>query len=121
MMQSSDLSARSAIIKPLTQPKQDEIRACKANGDQAGSNKAVRELYALNQAAGIQMWKLGLPFLQIPVGFALWRVTRNMADLPVPGLSDGGILWFTDLTHMDPLFILPIAVALMQHLSVRVC
>lgn len=33
---------------------------------------------------------------------------RGMAKLPVESMSTGGALWFTDLTVVDPFFILPV-------------
>eukprot|EP00095_Tigriopus_kingsejongensis_P001119 snap_masked-scaffold743_size103610-processed-gene-0.11 protein:Tk01119 transcript:snap_masked-scaffold743_size103610-processed-gene-0.11-mRNA-1 annotation:"mitochondrial inner membrane protein oxa1" len=36
---------------------------------------------------------------------------RGMAEAPVASMRDQGLLWFTDLTVADPLFILPVATA----------
>lgn len=33
-----------------------------------------------------------------------------MANLPVPSLQTGGLLWFQDLTLSDPTYILPLVV-----------
>lgn len=32
---------------------------------------------------------------------------REMTSLPVQSLQNGGIMWFTDLTVPDPLYVLP--------------
>lgn len=121
VMQSSDTSSRLAAVTALTKPKMEELKMAAAVQDQVAIQKVRREIKGIYRSAGVKMWKLGLPFVQLPLGFALWRLTRNMADLPVPGMSDGGMLWFLDLTARDPTFILPFAVAVLQHLSVKVC
>lgn len=66
------------------------------------------------------MWRLFVPMLQVPIGFATFRLMRGMADLPVPGLDDGGFLWLTDLTQSDPYFILPIVTGIAFHLTFKV-
>lgn len=33
---------------------------------------------------------------------------RGMANLPVDSMTNGGVLWFTDLTVQDPYFLLPV-------------
>eukprot|EP00088_Acartia_fossae_P064005 TRINITY_DN7850_c0_g2_i1.p1 TRINITY_DN7850_c0_g2~~TRINITY_DN7850_c0_g2_i1.p1 ORF type:complete len:528 (+),score=107.74 TRINITY_DN7850_c0_g2_i1:36-1586(+) len=33
---------------------------------------------------------------------------RGMADLPVPSLTTGGLHWFTDLSVVDPFYLLPV-------------
>lgn len=33
-----------------------------------------------------------------------------MANLPVPSLQTGGLLWFQDLTLSDPTYVLPLIV-----------
>lgn len=40
-----------------------------------------------------------------PVIYTFAVARMNYADYP--GLNQGGILWFTDLTTNDPLFLLP--------------
>ena len=64
----------------------------------------MRNLYA---SAGIKLWKNLLPAIQVPLAYGMFRLTRNMASLPVPGFEDGGVLWFRDLTVSDPFFLLP--------------
>ncbi|KAL8781944.1 MAG: hypothetical protein Q9213_005783 [Squamulea squamosa] len=67
-----------------------------------------QEMKNVYMAAGIKIWKSFLPFVNVPLGYGMFRLTRNMAQMPVPGLEDGGLLWFTDLTVSDPFFLLPL-------------
>ena len=45
--------------------------------------------------------------LQIPIFFAMFRTLQKCSQFPVPGWETGGTAWFTDLTAIDPYFILP--------------
>lgn len=69
---------------------------------------------------GIKGWHMALPFLQIPFAYGMFKLTRAMAALPVPGLETAGTLWFTDLTVADPLYVLPCVSALLMYVSMKV-
>ncbi len=82
-------------------PKVKELQQ-KYKGDPQRMNAAVMELYKKHGAN-----PLGgcLPMLlQIPVFFAIYRVLLNAVELQ----GAPWILWVTDLSRMDPTFILPI-------------
>ncbi|KAL5117435.1 hypothetical protein ACEQ8H_004600 [Pleosporales sp. CAS-2024a] len=108
---SSDKMAALAALKPLTQPLQEKMEAAIARGDQHAENT-----YKMQQANIMKphmggMFSLGgFMFLQAWVGFSAFRCLRAMAELPVPGLMQDGLLWFQDLTVPDPYYILPSAV-----------
>ncbi|KAL8704324.1 MAG: hypothetical protein Q9201_002510 [Fulgogasparrea decipioides] len=105
---SADMSARQTIIRPHLKGIRERMTAAKQSLDTPALMLAQRELRNLQAAAGIKFWKSALPLLQVPLGYGVFRLTRNMASLPVPGLEVGGILWFQDLTVSDPFFLLPI-------------
>jgi YidC/Oxa1 family membrane protein insertase len=74
----------------------------KYKGDPARMNAAVMEMYKKHGAN-----PLGgcLPLiLQIPVFFAIYRVLLNAVELQ----GAPWLLWITDLSRMDPYYILPI-------------
>jgi YidC/Oxa1 family membrane protein insertase len=81
---------------------------------------ARMEVLKMQKAAGIQTWRTFVPLVNLPVAFGMLRLVRGMAALPVPSLETGGMLWFTNLTVPDPLFILPVAGAVLMTLSMRV-
>ncbi|KAK3951761.1 60Kd inner membrane protein-domain-containing protein [Pseudoneurospora amorphoporcata] len=81
--------------------------------------KSRSEIAAMNKAAGINYFKVFIPFVQIPIGFGMFRLIRGMAALPVESLETGGTLWFPDLTVADPYFALPIASACLFVASLR--
>ena len=60
-----------------------------------------------------------LPILvQMPIFIGIFYVIRKFGGIPgfkdplYPSFREGGILWFQDLSHMDPYFILPVISAL---------
>jgi YidC/Oxa1 family membrane protein insertase len=53
-----------------------------------------------------------MAFFQVTIFISFFLAVRNLAQLPVPGFSTGGIGWFTDLTMADPFYILPICSSL---------
>ena len=116
----ADTSARLAAIAEVRKPILARISAARAARDTAKIYQFTQESRALSQQAGIKTWKVFTPFLQVPIGFGLFKLLRNMATLPVPGLEDGGVLWLKDLTMGDPYYILPALTSLCIYYTVKV-
>jgi YidC/Oxa1 family membrane protein insertase len=120
IVSASHNGAKLSALKEVTDPIQAKMREAAKTGDQMAIQLARQDMRKVYLSADINLWKSFLPMLQIPIGFSFWRLTRNMADVPVPGMETGGFFWFTDLCFPDPLFLLPIATGLLQHLTLRV-
>ncbi|KAI9726041.1 MAG: Mitochondrial inner membrane protein oxa1 [Chrysothrix sp. TS-e1954] len=121
VMSQASNAARLQAMNPVLKPKMDAMKAASASGDQAATQMARAELSKVYKAANIKMYKMALPLVQIPLGFGMFRVLRNLGgNTNVPGLDTGGIWWFTDLTVADPYWIMPVACAVMTHFSVRI-
>jgi YidC/Oxa1 family membrane protein insertase len=101
-------ASRMAAIKDITAPIQARMFEASRMGDNAEMMVQRQELSRIYRRAGIKLMKSFTPVLQVPIGYGTWKLLRAMALLPVPGLLDGGILWFYNLTVPDPFFILPI-------------
>lgn len=104
----SDTSARLAVLTPTIEPIQRRLKAAKAAKDRTALIAAQTEIWRTYSAAGVKIWKIAVPMIQIPLGYGTFRLMRGMSALPVPGLEDGGLLWIKDLTLADPFFLLPI-------------
>lgn len=102
-----DASARMNELAPHAQPMIQEIRKAQAAGDMVAMNLAHRRMKALYEKAGVQRKWLGVPFLNIPIFYGFYRALTDACALPVPGMLNGGALWFTNLTIPDPYFLLP--------------
>ncbi|PQE16425.1 mitochondrial export translocase oxa1 protein [Rutstroemia sp. NJR-2017a BVV2] len=112
-------ASRMAAIKHITAPVQARMFEANRIGDNAEMLVQRQELSRIYRKAGIKLIKSFTPVLQIPIGYGTWKLLRAMALLPVPGLLDGGILWFYNLTVPDPYFILPIITSGILHLVLK--
>lgn len=103
----ADASVRMATLQPHLEPIKNRMKEARLAGDVAASQVEAAQMKQITQAAGVKMGRLFLPMLQVPLAFGTFRLMRGMAELPVPGLDSGGILWVKDLTVSDPYYILP--------------
>lgn len=103
----SDNSAKMIAAKPITDPIQAKTREAQKNRDWLAVQMASQEMRIVHARAGISIWRGFVPLLQVPLGFGTFWIIRGMASLPVPGMVDGGILWFQNLAVPDPTYLLP--------------
>ncbi len=96
-------------------PEMDKIRAQYRDNRQ----KQQEEMMKLYQERNINPLGGCLPILvQMPVFIGIFYVIRLFGGIPgqrppeYESFREGGILWFQDLSHMDPYFILPVLSAL---------
>ncbi|KAK3403378.1 60Kd inner membrane protein-domain-containing protein [Sordaria brevicollis] len=98
----------------------DKVKAASYDSSkQADLMRLRQEIGYMTKAAGVNYFKVFIPFIQVPIGFGMFRLIRGMAALPVESLETGGTLWFQDLTVADPYFALPIASACLFVASMR--
>jgi hypothetical protein len=97
------------------------IREGTAANNQAEFQTIRKMTSELKKEAGVRTRDMWIPMVvQIPLGFAMWRLLRTMADIPVPALETGGLLWFQDLAVADPFYILPMVNPALVYLMNRV-
>lgn len=116
----ADQAGRLAIIDPIVKPIRERINEAKAKQDTGAMMLASGDLRKAYSEGGFSFLKMSGPFVQIPLGFGTFRLMRGMADLPVPGLDTGGLLWLQDLTVPDPWYLLPVLTAAAFHYSFKV-
>ena len=92
-------------------PDMDKVRAQYQNNPQ----KQREEMAKLYQDRGVNPLGGCLPILiQMPIFIGIFYVIRLFGGTPgrtepkYPSFVDGGILWFQDLSHQDPTYLLPI-------------
>ncbi|XP_030174538.1 mitochondrial inner membrane protein OXA1L isoform X2 [Lynx canadensis] len=96
---------------PEIQKFSTRIREAKLAGDHAEFYKASSEMTFYQKKHDIKLFRpLILPLTQAPIFISFFIALREMANLPVPSLQTGGLLWFQDLTLSDPTYILPLVV-----------
>ncbi|PKS07217.1 hypothetical protein jhhlp_005819 [Lomentospora prolificans] len=77
------------------------------NKDVVGGQAAKAAMKALEERHKVNKLMPFIGFVQIPIGFGMFRILRAMSDLPVPALETGGFGWISNLTVPDPWYILP--------------
>ncbi|XP_025726143.2 mitochondrial inner membrane protein OXA1L [Callorhinus ursinus] len=96
---------------PEIQKFSTRIREAKLAGDNAEFYKASSEMTFYQKKHDVKLFRpLILPLTQAPIFISFFIALREMANLPVPSLQTGGLLWFQDLTLSDPTYILPMVV-----------
>ncbi|XP_041926673.1 mitochondrial inner membrane protein OXA1L isoform X1 [Alosa sapidissima] len=89
----------------------NRMNEAKQSGNKFDFAKAYSDLMLFQKKNDINPLRGFLvPLVQMPVFVSFFIALRKMSYLPVPSLTTGGTLWFTDLTMSDPYYILPIAV-----------
>ena len=106
----------------------EEVAKSKENIERAqkSGNPAVMKVAMMSQWDLYRTWGykpfLGLlSLIQIPFFFGMFRACSISSKLPVPGWQTGGALWFTDLTAVDPFFILPVISGATTAATIFVC
>ncbi|PFH61182.1 hypothetical protein XA68_18065 [Ophiocordyceps unilateralis] len=80
-----------------------------------------RALYKmLKKEYGVSSLGFLWSFMQIPFSYGMFRLINGMASIPVPSMESAGWLWFTDLAHRDPYFILPTTATTLMITSVLI-
>lgn len=98
-VKSSDMMAKNAKIKPEL----DELQAkMMASVEMSETQTIMLKRKKLLAANGIKNRYLMAPMLQIPLAIGFFSGLRSMANIPVDGFQNQGILWFQDLTATDP-------------------
>ncbi|KAJ4388914.1 hypothetical protein N0V93_006376 [Gnomoniopsis smithogilvyi] len=106
---------------PVYQDRQQKFMMAMARpgGDTAELMQLRMQIQYLQKQHNVKMSRMFWPMLQIPFAYGMFKLTRGMAMLPVPGLENAGALWFPDLTVADPLYILPCVGAFTMYLSIK--
>jgi YidC/Oxa1 family membrane protein insertase len=118
----SNQQARLAKVHPLIQKHMAEYQQAQMEGDKMAAQIASKQVSAVRKRNGIQMgWMFAPMIVQGVFGYGAFKLTRAMAQLPVPGFETGGFAWMMDLTKADPTYITPISMWFMMHFLARVC
>ncbi|APA14513.1 hypothetical protein sscle_13g092830 [Sclerotinia sclerotiorum 1980 UF-70] len=118
-LDAAENASRMATIKEFTAPVQAQMMQARTRGDTTEMMFHRAELQRIYKRAGISMWKSFVPMVQIFIGYGTWKLLRQMSDIPVPGLLDGGVLWFYNLTIPDPYYLLPLATSAILHFVLK--
>ncbi|KAI7902832.1 60Kd inner membrane protein-domain-containing protein [Cokeromyces recurvatus] len=105
-------NAKLMNINPEVTRIMNNLKEAQATGDTLAVSKyssQIQTLFKKNKCHPLK--SMGLPLIQMPVMISFFMAIRGMAEIPVPGLQDQGLWWFTDLAAKDPYYILPVVSA----------
>ncbi|KAF2871226.1 60Kd inner membrane protein-domain-containing protein [Massariosphaeria phaeospora] len=108
-MQGSHSMAKMAAMKPLTESYEKETKLAIKSGDVARQQTAKQRQSMVYKEVGVDPFAALKPMaVQVVFGFGAFRCLRGISDLPAPGLTEQGFLWFQNLSVSDPYYILPV-------------
>lgn len=107
------ITQRNAAVMRNTLPEMQEIQLKITEARQMGNAvdfaQANQELMQFMKQKGCNPLKnMLVPMAQVPIFFSYFVGLRRMVNAPVESLQTGGMLWFPDLTMVDPYYLLPL-------------
>ena len=114
----------SAIVPYIINEQKDFLQRAKEareSNELMKMKKVSAELMDLYRRWGYNPMLNLLGLVQIPIFLAMFRTCWRCSKLPVPGWQDAGVLWFHDLTVIDPYFILPAVSGVTTAVTIFVC
>lgn len=104
-------SATMQALQPEIALRREAVMAAAKSGDRLLANKKQAEMQTFMRDAGVAPFRVLLgPLVQFPVFISFFISIRRLATTD-PTFSTGGTAWFTDLSIMDPTFVLPVVCA----------
>lgn len=94
---------------PQMQILQLKMTEARQSGNAIDSARYANEMLLFMKEKNLNPLKnLVVPLAQAPLFISFFMGLREMANVPVESMRDGGLFWFTDLTVADPIFMLPL-------------
>ncbi|KAK0180430.1 hypothetical protein PV327_006073 [Microctonus hyperodae] len=118
------MQQRSATVLSNTLPGmqkiQNRISEARTCGDQYEVARSTQELLEYMKKYNCSPFKsMIVPMVQAPIFISFFFGLKRMTNLPVESMTQGGILWFTNLTASDPYFLLPVLTSASMALTIR--
>lgn len=107
------IAQRNAAVMNNVMPEMQKLQAKMTEARQMGNAmeaaRSSQEISMLMREKNFNPFKsLVVPCAQIPIFVSFFTGLRQMVNTPVESMQTGGALWFTDLTAVDPYYILPV-------------
>ncbi|XP_050581389.1 mitochondrial inner membrane protein OXA1L [Bombus affinis] len=104
-------SSKMTNILPKMVKLQDNITEARKCGNFQEATIYAMELQELLKNNNIKMFPVS-NFLKIGAHLPIFFALREMTNKPVESLKEGGLWWFTDLTSVDPYYLLPLGTSI---------
>ncbi|KAJ3103749.1 Mitochondrial inner membrane protein oxa1l [Phlyctochytrium bullatum] len=105
-------AAKLQKLKPQLEPFNEQLALARKLGDQQRVQSLIMQMRQIYKDGGTSPFSVFWGLVQAPVFLSFFFALRGMAELPVPGFMEGGLLFVKDLTVMDPTYIMPIVASL---------
>ncbi|XP_025834334.1 mitochondrial inner membrane protein OXA1L-like [Agrilus planipennis] len=119
------ISQRNAAKMNNYMPQMQILQLKMTEARQIGNHLDVarysQELMAFMKEKGLNPFKnMLVPLAQMPLFISFFMGLRQMANVPVDSLREGGMLWFTDLTLPDQYYGLPLITSFTLWVTIEV-
>ena len=128
---------RSFLVRPLIKQNKNNIKMAALGPQIKALTDGMKEAQTEKNQAKAAMYQkaltnlmvehdvnplrnLKMPLMQLPIFLSMFYGLRGLAEVPLPGLVDGGLGWFRDLSISDPYLILPFTSMLLTATVIRV-
>ena len=100
-------------LRPEIDPLLKQVQEARRTGNTALATTVSARMMSLYQKHDCNPMKMVfMPFIQIPIFITFFMTLRRMTELPVAGMSSGGMFWFQNLTVPDSYYVLPVLASL---------
>ncbi|KAN0134340.1 cytochrome oxidase [Lactarius tabidus] len=114
-------SAALAPHQPRLVELKEELDRAYRSGDKIGVQRVALKQRRVYEESGVSMLPmLLLPFVQLPVTLGMFFGVKKLCVLPLEQLHWSGVSFLPDLTVADPLYMLPIAAAVLMNVQLKV-
>eukprot|EP00128_Syssomonas_multiformis_P014055 Colp12_sorted_trinity150504_noHs@13279 len=113
-------NAKMANIRPLMEKETELLNKYQRENDKYGQRMQAEKLKELFDKHDVHPLRAFVaPLIQAPVFMSFFFGLRGMAEAPVESMKTGGLMWFSDLTAVDPYYALPTIMCLSFLLSIE--
>lgn len=113
-------AAKMSNNMPQIQCLQLKMTEARQAGNSIESARYAQEMMMFMKEKNLNPLKnMIVPLAQAPLFISFFIGLRQMANVPVESLRDGGLWWFADLTMPDQFFLLPIITSATLYLTIE--
>lgn len=105
---------------PQMQVLQMKMTEARQAGNSIDSARYAQEMVAFMKEKDLNPLKnMLVPLAQAPIFISFFMGLRQMANVPVESMREGGLFWFTDLTVCDQFYALPVLTSITMFLTIE--
>ncbi|KIX09082.1 uncharacterized protein Z518_00160 [Rhinocladiella mackenziei CBS 650.93] len=115
----SDQSAKLRELQPVLAPLNQKVQAALRDGNRQLAMITQTQVNQIRKESGVSLRKAFMPLLlQLPLQIGAYRVLWGASHLPVPAFETESLLWLTNLSAGDPLWLLPVLTGAITYVNI---